>query len=853
MGRLTLRLNEHLLVWVAVCFLTGGAIAVWMPVNLAPWCTVPRFLPVLAVSMVAAWLLPLGLRPIAPLPFFLVVGFLHTLAALQPPTDPNHVAVVIQEQARATITGRILSLPEFDGERTRFELAADTLLPHEGAAEPNPRPVRGTVQLSLRGRLSAEFIPGTVIMAIVILDRIRNYQTPGAFDYQRQMADKGILCSGWINSAEELLLVREAVPSGWMRARFLAERMRLRIANFLSQRFEPDTAGLYQALLIGTLAEISPNLLETFKENGCFHVLSVSGLHFSLLGLFAVSALTLLLKRSRWLLLHTHAPTLALALTAPVLLGYVCIAGLHVPAVRSLLTALLVLVAVVLRRQRSFTHLIAAAALLILACSPLALFTASFQLSFAAVLAINLIAPRLPLFIAEPGGGHITPLLRALQSLLYVSLAATAGTLPILLYHFNRVSLIGPVMNLFIEPLLCLWALPIGLIASPLIWIAPDLAAFAFTIGTVGIRLAVWMAETMAGFPLASLWTITPTFAEMALFFTILWLGCRQGNSIRQWLTIAGLTLGLLASFTAPLWLSSAKGQLTVSLLDVGQGASVFVRLPDGGTLLVDGGGRESSRFNIGQAVIAPFLWHQRLWRLDDLVVTHPHKDHYNGLPFVFHRFRPKRVLINGDTGDEPAYEEFLAMVRATGTPVQVAKTGDVLRQGDRYRLECLGMAGILDDDSAWSVNDRSLVLRLRHGERAILLPADIGVHCEDRLVQSTPSLLSDVLLAPHHGSITSTGQELLRAVRPAVLLVSVGRSSKGKQPAPEHVRNWRAKQLPFYTTADHGTTTIMTDGSSLRLATFNGEALVRPGEKTANNSAVLLDEPPCLRYNGKN
>ena len=127
--------------------------------------------------------------------------------------------------------------------------------------------------------------------------------------------------------------------------------------------------------------------LEAFKASGVFHILAISGLHFSLLGLFSLGAWLFILKRSEWLLIHTHVPSLALLMTAPILLFYAFVAGLNLPAMRALITALLVLFAVLARRQRSFLPLIAAAALLIFALNPLAVFTPSFQLSFAAVLA----------------------------------------------------------------------------------------------------------------------------------------------------------------------------------------------------------------------------------------------------------------------------------------------------------------------------------------------------------------------------------------------------------------------------------------------------------------------------------
>ena len=472
--------TENLLVSVTICFIAGASAAYCFAQPLAEQ-PLLLFVALVPLTLIVLALCPRPRsRPLAALPFFFLVGLLHTHQALQPISDPNYIASIISGPAKVTLIGRILTMAENNGERTRFELDCESLLLHDSSKKSQFRTVRGKVLLSVQGSIDSQFLPGKTIMAIATVDRIRNYQTPGAFNYRLQMATKALFCAGWIQSPRELRLVAEPFRSSWRALFSVPEQTRQHTADFLNTHFDRQTAGLYQALLIGSMVNVSPQLMEAFKENGCFHVLSISGLHLSLLGLFCVSLFTFFLKRSTWLLLHTHVPTLALMLTAPVLLLYAFIAGFNIPAIRALATALLVLFAVVLRRQHSLIHLIAAAALAVLALSPLALFTASFQLSFTAVLAINLVYPRLPVFIAPR---DITPnriqptvqALRFLQSMLYVSLAATAGTLPILLYHFNRFSLIGPVMNLLIEPLLCLWALPCGLLAIPLIPVFPEI------------------------------------------------------------------------------------------------------------------------------------------------------------------------------------------------------------------------------------------------------------------------------------------------------------------------------------------------------------------------------------------
>ena len=820
MDRLPRHLTDNLLVSVTVCFLAGATLAPRLPASWPVW----TVLAPIGLCAVAALVLDPRFRPLTALPFFLLVGLLHTHTALHPPADPHHIAGWIGEKSRVTLTGRMLTMAEDDGEKTRFELAAESLLIHGSGEAEQPRPVRGRVQLTVLAPLGERFAPGTRLVAIATLDRIRNYHTPGAFDYRLQMAARDIAVAGWVRSAAEILAAPETEVATVRQVRFLPEQVRQHLFAFLGRHFGRDLAGMYQALLTGSLVNVRPALIEAFKANGCFHVLSISGLHFSLLGLFSVGLWTLLLKRSQWLLLHTHVPTLALVLTAPILLFYTCIAGMNVPAVRALITALLVLFAAVLRRQRSFGPLIAAAALIVLAVSPLALFTASFQLSFAAVLAINLIYPRLPALNVDPRDGWPRRALALVQSLLLVSVAATLGTLPFMLLHFNRISLIGPLANLVIEPLLCLWALPCGLLAIPFVGVAPGLAVLLFNLGSGGMRLALWLTELTAALPAASVWTITPNPAELILFFAALTLLLRPGASrSHRWAALALFVL-LAGSFTRSLWPGvGARETLRATLLDVGQGSSTLIELPDGRTVLVDGGGYESDRFNVGEALIAPFLWQKRLWRLDTLVVTHPHKDHYNGLPFVFDRFRPGRVIVNGDSGEEPAYARFLARVRERGTPVQLARTGDMLMKGENLTLTCAGMHGLLDEGMHWSTNDRSMVLHLRYGQRSLLLPADISVAAEDRLVATGRDLHSDLLVAPHHGSATSAGPALMRAVSPAVVAVSVSRARRGTLPAPQHLQAWRAQGRTVVTTADQGTLVFSTDGHDLRLAPYTG------------------------------
>jgi competence protein ComEC len=824
---------HHLLVWVALCSLCGAGVAWLLGVSLDHALLLMVALPLMAVLVIIGILVPPATRVFLPLPFFLLLGMVHTHGALQPPSASDHLFHRIPEKTRATVVGTILDMPEYNGSVTRLLLECESLLLPGPGASSSFQPVRGRLQLTVQDRLPPTLTAGSRVMAIATIDRIHRYQTPGTFDYQLHMAAKGILCSAWVESAHAMELVAEHPESASYlnridALRFFPEQIRQHTAAFLEQHLDREVAGVFQALLIGSMANISPHTLEAFKASGCFHVLSISGLHFSLLGLFTLGLITWALKRSQWLLLHTHVPTLALALTAPVLLGYVFIAGMNVPALRAVVTAMLVLTAVLLRRQRTMLPLIAAAALLVLAFHPLSLMTASFQLSFAAVLAINLIYPRLPLFTAvsqdQPTWHRLLQRSgQTILSMLYVSLAATAGTLPLVLLHFNRFPLLGPVLNLVIEPLLCLWALPAGLMALLLLPLFPSLAAHCLQFGSLGVKLTLWLLDPLPQFSALSMWTITPSIFEITGYLLVLWLILHRPALPHRLPMLTLLSLLLAASFTASLWKPWPGDQSRIHFIDVGQGSSTLLQLPDGTNLLVDGGGYRTDRFDTGQQLIAPFLWFLRLWRIDTIVITHPHGDHYNALPFLVERFHPRRLIINGDTGEEDDYTELLHLAHQLHIPVTTATAGTVLAQGEGFAVRCLGMPG-LEETSGWSTNDRSLVVSLKHHDRNFLLPADIGIPSEQVLVASGADLRAEVLLAPHHGSPGSASLPFIAAVNPAMIVVSAGRQRQGVLPAPQHLHSWHQHHRLPLVTAQAGTVTCLNDHNNLRVTTFTGQ-----------------------------
>jgi len=760
------------------------------------------------------------------IPLFFLLGFIHTGHALHPPADRENIYNLVVGKTRGTITGTVVSMPEFDGHATRICMEIDSLRIQQKDAPLNePSPAHGRILLSIDGPIPNTIKPGDHLLAIVKLNRIANYRTPGVFNYRLYQASRSVYITGRANSPQAIMPFVELGEPWYRKLHFYPERVRHSVRTFLEARLKPGMAGLYAALLIGSRTGIDSAVLENFKATGCMHLLAISGLHMGLLGMISFVILSWIMKRSTFLLHHVHVPTIATFLSLPLLFAYAFIAGMNTPVMRALIMAVFFLLGVVLHRQRSILHIVAAAALFLLLVRPLAVFTASFQLSFSSVLAIALIFPRLIRLLDKESPTIPARIYAYLSAAFLVSIAATLGSLPFMLLHFNRFSPIGPFMNLLVEPLLCFWALPLGLTALPFTFLSPETADFILKIGSYGFSAAIQVTALGSSIPFASLWSITPSFTETMLYYAILalWFFAAGPTQKRVALVLSAL---FIFYFTRGLWYSLPGRTTEISYLDIGQGSSTFIKMPEGRTVLLDGGNTSSPPFDPGERIIAPFLWKNKIWRLEDVIISHPHSDHYNGLKFIVSHFHPKRLWINGRENDTRPYSELLQEAESRGVQIIAPEQADLVLSDRKASLT--GIHNYAFNREAahkgeeMPVNDLSLVLRLQHDRHSFLFPGDIGVHMEEFLVEQETDLQADVLLAPHHGSSGSGSKTFLDSVDPEFIVVSAGRNSKGRYPSAQHLREWRADGRTILEISRVGTVTFTTDGTRMQAMTYN-------------------------------
>ncbi len=638
-------------------------------------------------------------------------------------------------------------------------------------------------------------------------------RNPGVPDGGVALRRRGIQWQA--RSADCRALVVEPPPHGEPLAARL-EKARAGLARFFRGLSLPgESAGLLSALVTGEREALSPEFQDSFRRAGLSHLLAISGLHLGLVAVGAYLLLCRLLARSaffRWQGDVRRPAALAAFLLA---LGYTMLSGSEVPAVM----AALFMLAVLLGRQRDWLQVLCAAALAILALWPQALWTASFQLSFAAVAGVILAAPIFYGWLGfgpgcrEASGWH-RPLSWAAQ-LLSVSLGASLFTAPLVARHFSQVALLGPLVNLVAVPLAAWLVVPLGLLAVVSYPFSQALAsAFCWCAAWPALileKLAGWVADM----PAASLMVPTPGAVATLASLVALMLMFSAG---RRRLTSGALLLAVAVAWQGAVWLSPRfSGRMEVTFIDVGQGDAALVRLPGGMTLLIDGGPRGPGEYDAGRQVVGRFLLAQGISRLDAVAATHLEADHAGGLVWLVENFHPRELWVGEPVEGGRLAADLAGAAARAGCQIRLLGAGERLEPAAGVALEVLWpgreLAGLL-------ANERSLVLRVAYGERAFLFTGDVEREGERLLLESGAVLRADVVKVGHHGSRGASSPELVGRAHAGVAVISVGRDNVHRLPDAEVEERWLSAGARLLRTDVCGAVSVSTDGRDLEVET---------------------------------
>ncbi len=684
-----------------------------------------------------------------------------------------------------TIVGTIDSLPhEFEG-GARFKLRVERVLT-PGATVPKRIAVSRYGQLAGDNGPDEAVQPGERWQLVVRLQRPHGNANPYGFDYEAWLLEQGIRATGYVRPAGARNQRLDAfVP----RFGHVVERARAALRRHILQQLDGKRyAGVIVALVIGDQRGIPQSDWDVFNRTGISHLVSISGLHITMVAGLAAWAVSALWRRSFFiedaaLPLRLPAQKAAALAGALVALLYVLLAGFGVPAQRTFYMLAAVAAALWFARVVALSHFLCLALAVVIIIDPWAVLGAGFWLSFGAV-AVILYAN---LGRVQPAAGWRRSLWLAAQT----QYAVTIGLVPLTMLLFSQVSLASPFANAIAIPVISLFVTPLALVGAllpaPLAGWVLGLAHLAVELLADGLALLAASPVAVANAPAPSPWIFV-----LALAGT-LWMLAPRGWPHR-WAGLAAWAPMLTQLPAAP-----PAGSFTVTAFDVGQGMALLVET-SGHRLLYDAGPQYAPGSDAASRILLPYLRGRGIGQLDALVVSHSDVDHAGGA----------RTLIKGVA---------VAQVHSSlgnGHPVvHAARRHSRCAAGqawswDGVRFEMLGPDPDSYQQADLGANARSCVLRVSAGGRAMLLAADIEAAQEAQLLRSAQGQLrADVLLAPHHGSGTSSTEAFLAAVDPQVGVFQVGYRNRYRHPKKEVYERYGSLGIRRLRTDDSGAVTL--------------------------------------------
>ena len=673
------------------------------------------------------------------------------------------------------VAGVVASLPAAGERSLRFEFepeSAEVKLPGKILLSWYRSPLYEE-QPSL---LAAPVRPGERWRFTVRLRRPHGHFNPRGFDYEAWLLERGVGATGYVRPRSSPLLLGSRNNFS-DRIEMIRESVRDRFKRVLG---ETPAAGALAALAVGDQRSITAEEWRLYNRTGVTHLMSISGLHVTLVsGLFAWLA-SWLWRRCAFLTLRLPARKAGAIAAIAGALGYTLIAGFAVPAQRTFWMVTMVALALWSGRVAQPSRVLALALAAVLAFDPWAVLSPGFWLSFGAVALIFFVANEKDPAAIQWGR---------------VQFAITLGLAPAALFLFSQVSVVGPLANMVAIPVVSAVVTPLSLLAAALPWDGLLQAAawlmewlLQFLEWCAALPAAVWQQHA------PPLWSVLLALAGVA------WLLAPRGLPWRA----TGLALMLPAVALPPP--APAPGEAWITTLDVGQGLAVLVRTANR-ALLYDAGPAFGTEADSGERIIAPYLRAAGIERLDAMIVTHNDIDHAGGAASVLENFEVDALLTSLPAGHP--------LLGAVAGPQRCA--AGTAWEWDGVRFAILHPEGAAA--RAKRSNNLSCVLKVSAGGRSMLLTGDIEKPAEAELLKRDASALAaDVLLVPHHGSRTSSSAEFLAAVGARAAVIPAGYRNRFGHPNADVLERFSVLKTEIFRTDRGGAITVRLGAGELQI-----------------------------------
>lgn len=700
---------------------------------------------------------------------------------------------------RTSVIGTVDSFPlkirsEYDRVRTRISLGHLGIAGRDGQMKSHEGRIRVIVPSGFPVRV------GDRVLLEGMFIRTRAARNPGGFDARLALERDGLSAHFLVRDDSDCRLISSGNGNPAVAA---CSRLRDRLESMVDESIPGPERGVVKALFLGIRTEVDHAVRDGFSRSGTAHILAISGSHVALLS----AVLLALLKAFR---LPRKA---AIAGVMFFLIAYCVLVGSGASVTRATIMICVVLAGFLLRRESEILTSLSWAAILILAVDPLELFNTGFQLSFVSVF---MLAAAFDPLVADPDGAGKDRSRWAwlLRRGVLTSATVWLGTLPLVARVFFLCSPVGILANVVLIP--CLGILiGNGLAFFILGSVSGTLQTMMGSSLWIMTKSLILFARWCSSIPFGHFRVSPPETAFVLIFyaFLILWLG-------RGYLRLKPkhFLACLLFIMNVAVWerlFEDRDPRIRITFLDVGHGDSAVVEMPGGQVFLVDAG--PGGVWDQGRMTVAPFLWSRGLKRIDGVILTHAHYDHYGGLGSLLRDFPVGTIFSNGDPGSQA----YMKTVRQARNETLSLSAGDEIHFPEGAVITVLNPSRG-SPRARGSPNDRSLVVRIRFRGFSALFGADIEERAMQRLNRLCADLGSDVLKVAHHGSDEgSAGRRFASLVRPKIAIISESERNRFHLPAEATVRHLRDLGARVYQTGLTGAVEVESDGLRFTVRTM--------------------------------
>lgn len=560
------------------------------------------------------------------------------------------------------------------------------------------------------------------------------------------------------------------------------------IRDTINGTLTDEEGNLLLAILLGDKDKLSEDIQESFKTSNLSHMLAVSGAHVS----YIILGLTYVLQNS--IIGKKNGKIVCIIF----LLAFMAITNFTPSVTRACIMAILTLFSSIIYRKSDVYTNISVAALITLIFNPYSLLDLGFQLSYGGTIGIIIFIKR----IQEKKSN--SKVINYIKQMALVSIYANIIIIPIMMYHFNTVSFTFIISNIMAFPILGIIVITGFLFIIASITVKPLTRLIAIFIKPI-LSILIKISQICSKLPFSNILVVTPYMFNVISYYAIILYCIKSKKNNKCKIIICLLIVLILINFIIYIF----PQKLRIFFIDVGQGDSTLIITPDKKTVLIDGGGSDS--FDVGEKVLLPYLLDRRILKIDYVLISHFDTDHCGGILTIMEKVKVKNIIISEQAEHSENYERFKKLMIHKRIRLIEVKKGDKIKIGRYSEFKILFPTSRLLSENP--LNNNSIVAQFNYNNFKMLFTGDIEKLAEQQILKTEKAeIRADILKVAHHGSKTSSIPEFIKAVRPKIALIGVGKNNTFGHPNQQTIKNLENIKCRIYRTDLQGEIIIKID-----------------------------------------